>query len=78
MPETDAWTQADRLVLAALTDTPQTATELPVDLPPAVKRAVLAQNARAGFAAVHRDASRTRYTITDAGKRHVESVMEVA
>ena len=74
----DPWAQADATVLAALTDHPQTAGELHVDLPDAVVRAVLNQNVRAGTAAAHRNGARTAYTITENGRSHLASVMEVA
>jgi hypothetical protein len=72
MGSTDAWAELDAKVLAALDDKqPQTAGELQVDLPPEHVRAALKQNVRAGFAAAHRDASRTTYTITEAGRCHL-------
>ena len=78
MPSNDPWAQADAKVLTALTDRPQTAGELRVDLPDRVVRAVLHQNVRAGLAAAHRNGARTTYTITADGRRRLASVMEVA
>lgn len=78
MPSNDPWAAADGPVLAALTDIPQTAGELNVDLPARVIRAVLQQNVCAGMVAEHRNASRTTYTITLAGREHLATVLEVA
>ena len=79
MPSTDAWAVADAAVLTALDDKhPRTAGELHLDLDSSVVRAVLAQNVHAGLVAAHHDASRTTYTITEAGKRHLADTLEVA
>jgi hypothetical protein len=76
---TDAWAEADAKVLAALDDTqPRTAGELGIDLPPEIIRAVLKQNVRAKFVDPHRNAVRTGYTLTEAGKRHLADTMKVA
>jgi DNA-binding PadR family transcriptional regulator len=72
MGSTDAWAELDAKVLAALdTHLPRNAGELDLDLPPQHVRAALKQQAKAGLVAVHHDASRTSYTITEAGKRHL-------
>jgi DNA-binding PadR family transcriptional regulator len=78
MGSTDAWAELDAKVLAALDDQPRNAGELGLDLPPQHVRAALKQHAKSGLVAVHHDASRTSYTITEAGKRHLANAMEVA
>jgi DNA-binding PadR family transcriptional regulator len=79
MGSTDAWAELDAKVLAALdSEQPRNASELELDLPPQHVRAALKQHAKSGLAAVHHDASRTSYTITEAGKSHLAAVMEVA
>jgi len=78
VPSTNAWAELDARVLAALDDTPRTSGELNVDLDQATVRTVLHQNVSARLVAEHIGTVRTTYTLTEAGRRHLTNVVEVA
>lgn len=78
---TDAWTDLDNAVLGVFGDSPldtRDVSRVLSDIPDGCVRTALRQNVDLGFLIVHRGTVHTTYRITEAGKSHLTSVMEVA
>jgi predicted transcriptional regulator len=79
MSSTDAWLDADRQVLTALSkhNCPCCPTDLRVDLDQATVRMVLHQNANAGLVRQDVGAVRTTYTLTEKGRQFLADAVKV-
>jgi hypothetical protein len=78
-PTDAAWAQIDTEVLTALArGRALTAGEVLPDQPRDIAVLVLSQNVHAGLVAARYDASRTTYTITEAGRKHLANTKAMA